>query len=201
VITSNIRLRAALARVSPSIWRILTHSMLLGVAGGCILPFQNLYFRMQFGLSDALVGVVLAGAALGLGLGGLLGVPISRRFGLRPAAAWLRLAAAPAMLLMLLPAVLPASAGFFVRGLCVGASFPLNDALVMQATPPRQRGMAASLMSVLWSGGWAVASLISGWVQLRWGFVPVIIVPAIAYVGSAIAIITLRIDEQVDAGV
>src|SRR5262245_29026326 len=25
-------------------------SMLLGIAGGCILPFQNLYFRMQFGL-------------------------------------------------------------------------------------------------------------------------------------------------------
>src|SRR5262245_40221116 len=175
-------------------------SMLLGVAGGCILPFQNLYFRMQFGLSDAAVGVMLAGAALGLGVGGLLGVPLSRRFGLRRVGAWLRLAAAPAMLLMLLPVVLPASVGFFLRGLCVGASFPLNDALVGQAAPPRQRGMAASIMSVLWSGGWAVASLISGWVQLGWGFAPVIIVAAIAYVLSAIAIITLKIDEQIDAG-
>lgn len=54
-------------------------SLLFGVAGGSIMPFQNLFFRMQFGLSDATVGVVLAGSALGLGVGGLLGMPISRR--------------------------------------------------------------------------------------------------------------------------
>jgi MFS family permease len=171
-------------------------SLLLGVAGGCILPFQNLFFRMQFGLNDAAVGVVLAGGALGLGIGGLLGAPISRRLGLRRAAAWLRLAAAPAMLLMLFAAVLPAAVGYFLRGLFVGASFPLNDALVMQATPARQRGMAASLMSVLWSGGWALASLVSGWAQLRWGFAPPIVVAALGYVGSALAIITLKIDER-----
>ena len=171
-------------------------SLLFGVAGGSIMPFQNLFFRMQFGLSDATVGVVLAGSALGLGVGGLLGMPISRRIGLRRGAAWLRFAAAPAMLLLLLPAVLPAAVGFCLRGLCVGASFPLNDALVMQETPPRQRGLASSLMSVLWSGGWAVASLASGWVQLHWGFAPVLIAAALAYAGSALTIATLQIDEQ-----
>lgn len=176
-------------------------SLLFGVAGGCILPFQNLFFRMQFGLSDAAVGLVLAGAALGLGVGGLLGMPVSRRLGLRRGAAWLRFAAAPAVLLLLFPAVLPASLGFFLRGLFVGASFPLNDALVMQATPPRQRGVAASLMSVLWSGGWAAASLASGWVQLRWGFAPVLVAAALAYVGSALSIFTLRVGDRVDPAV
>jgi len=170
-------------------------SVLFGVAGGCILPFQNLFFRMQFELSDAAVGVVLAAAAFGLGVGGLLGVPLGRRFGLRRPAAWLRLAAAPAMLLLLLPSALPAVAGFFLRGLFVGASFPLNDALVMHATPPRQRGMAASLMSVLWSAGWALASLVSGWVQLRWGYAPVLLVAALAYAGSALSIVTLKVEE------
>jgi hypothetical protein len=37
----------------------------------------------------------------------------------------------------------------------VAASFPLNDALMMQEIPARQRGIATSLMSVLWSLGWS----------------------------------------------
>lgn len=187
----------ALDQPALSFWQVLRYawaSLLLGVSGGVLLPFQNLFFRNQFGLSDAAVGLVLASSALGLGLGGLLGVPLGRRFGLRRAAGWLRMAAAPAMLLMLLPLVLPAAAGYFLRGLFVGASYPLNDALVMQATPPRQRGLAASLMSVLWSAGWAVAALVSGWVQLRWGFAPALLAASVAYIGSALAILMLRGD-------
>ncbi|MFN8504889.1 MFS transporter [Kouleothrix sp.] len=171
-------------------------SVLLGIAGGCILPFQNLFLRAQFGLGDAVVGLVMAGATLGLGVGGLIGGTLSRRLGMRRAAAWLRLAAAPAMLLFLAPVLPLAVVGFFLRGLCVGASFPLNDALVMHATPPRQRGLAASFMSVMWSGGWALASLVSGWAQLRWGFAPPIVVAAAAYVCSALAIATLDIEEE-----
>lgn len=175
--------------------RLAAASMLFGLGSGCLLPFQNLFFRTQFGLPDATVGLVLAGSTLGLGLGALLGVPLSRRLGLRRAAGWLRMAAAPTMLLLLLP-VLPATIGFFLRGLFVGASYPINDTLVMQATPPRQRGLAASLMSVLWSGGWAGAALVSGWAQLRWGFTPVIVVAALAYAGSALSILVLRFDEH-----
>jgi MFS family permease len=100
------------------------------------------------------------------------------------------------MLLMLVPSPILAIAGFFLRGLFVAASFPLNDALVMQATPLRQRGMAVSMMSVLWAGGWAVAAWASGVVQERWGFTPVIIFAAATYVFSSLAIITLPIPDE-----
>jgi MFS family permease len=168
--------------------RFAAASFLLGIGGGAILPFQNLFFRQQFGLSDAAVGVVLAWSALGMGLGGLLSGPASTVLGLRRGAALLRLGALPAMLLMLVPSLLPTVVGFFLRGLCVAGSFPMNDALVMRNTPQRQRGVAISMMGVLWSGGWALAALISGWAQLRYGFTPVILVAALAYALSALAI-------------
>ncbi|NJO84105.1 MAG: MFS transporter [Blastochloris sp.] len=164
---------------------------MLGVGGGAILPFQNLFFRQEYALSDAAVGVVLAWSALGMGIGGLLGGPISARFGLRRAAAWLRICSAPVMLLMLSPLLLPAVAGFFLRGLFVAASYPLNDALVMQSTPVAQRGLAISLLSILWSLGWAGAAAASGWAQLRWGFAPVLVGAAIAYALSGVLIATL----------
>lgn len=175
--------------------RFALASMLLGVGGGAILPFQNLFFRNVFGLGDAAVGMVLALASLGMGVGALLGAVVSRRVGLRIGASALRLVAAFCALIMLSPALAPAIAGFFLRGLFVASSFPMNDALVMQLTPPRQRGMAASLMSVLWAGGWAGAALLGGFVQIRWGFAPLIVTVAVSYTLSALAIFTLPESE------
>jgi len=167
-------------------------ALLLGVGSGAILPFQNLFFREQFGLSDAAVGAVLATTALVMGLGAVIGAPVSARLGLQRAAATLRIGAVPAVLLMLVPALLPATFGFCLRGLFVAASFPLNDALVMHVTPARQRGAAMSLTSVLWSLGWAGAAVVSGWAQLRWGFGPAIVVAAVAYALSSLAIRAIK---------
>jgi MFS family permease len=183
----------AQARLSAGrLLRFALPALLLGVGSGALLPFQNLFFRQQFGLSDAAVGVVLAVSALVMGLGAVIGAPVSARLGLQRAAAALRVGAVPAMLLMLIPALLPATAGFCLRGLFVAASFPLNDALVMQITPARQRGAAMSLTSVLWSLGWAGASIVSGWAQLRWGFGPAILAAAAAYALSSLAIRAIR---------
>jgi MFS family permease len=76
----------------------------------------------------------------------------------------------------------------------VAAIYPLNDALVMQSTPLRQRGAAVSLMSILWSLGWAGAAAVSGWAQIRTGFAPMLIASAIAYALSALAIARHRED-------
>lgn len=177
--------------------RYALSSLLLGIGGGMILPFQNLFFRHQFTLSDPAVGAVLAWVALGMGLGGLVGAPVAKRIGMRRAAAYLRFGSAPAMVLMLSPSLLLSVIGFFMRGLFVSASFPLNDAIVMQATPLRQRGIATSILNICWAGGWAGAAVISGWVQLTWGFTPIIIATAIAYTFSAWAIVTLPLVESV----
>jgi MFS family permease len=170
-------------------------SLLLGAGGGLILPFQNLFFRERFGLSDAAVGAVLAWTALGMGIGAMLGAPASARLGMRRAAALLRLGAVPAMLLMIVPALPVAVAGFFLRGLFVAASYPLNDALVMQATPERQRGLMVSLMTIFWSLGMATASVASGWAQVHWGFGPVLVVGAVAYALSGWAIALARTEN------
>ncbi|EFO80538.1 major facilitator transporter [Oscillochloris trichoides DG-6] len=166
--------------------------LLLGMGGGAFLPFQNLFFRDVFLLSDVAVGLVLAWGAMGMGVGGMLGGPMAGWLGLQRAATITRMGAVFSMLLMLTPSLIIASIGFFWRGLSIAASYPLNDALIMRATPLRQRGIAASMMSVFWSGGWAAAAWTSGVVLEHWGFTPVIIFAAVAYFGSALAIATLR---------
>lgn len=176
--------------------RFALAGLLLGMGGGAILPFQNLFFRNVFALSDSIVGMILAITALGMGLGALMGSPVTARIGLRRAAALLRMGTVFGLMLMLIPALTPAIIGFFLRGMFVSASFPMNDALVMRHTPTRQRGMAMSLMSVLWAGGWAIAAVSSGYIQIQWGFNPIIIFAAVAYTLSALAIITLKLPDE-----
>lgn len=174
------------------LWMALP-SFLLGVGGGAILPFQNLFFRDQFGLSDAGVGLALSLASLGAGVGALLGAPVVRRIGLQRGAALLRLGTTPAMLLMLTPWLPLAIIGFFARGFFIAASYPMNDALVMGATPTTQRGLAMSLMSLLWAGGWAISAVIWGWVTPIFGYGPQIVAAALAYALSALVIWSLRL--------
>jgi MFS family permease len=193
---ATVAAQASIARLRPG--RLLFYavpSLLLGAGGGLILPFQNLFFRGRFGLSDAAVGAVLAWTALGMGIGAVLGAPVSTRLGMRRAAALLRFGAVPAMLLMIVPVLPAAVAGFFLRGLFVAASYPLNDALIMQATPERQRGIMVSLMTIFWSLGMATASAASGWAQVRWGFEPVLAVSAVAYTLSGLAIAVARTEN------
>lgn len=182
----------AMERVSAlTLVRFTLPALFLGVAGGALLPFQNLFLRQQFGLSDAAVGAVLAWSAVGMGVGAVLGAPVSARLGLQRSTTLLRLGAFPATLLILTYALLPTVVGFFLRGMFVAASYPQNDALVMRLIPPQQRGVTISLMGAMWSLGWAATSVVSGWVQIRWGFGPPILTAALAYLLSGAVIAML----------
>ncbi len=172
--------------------RFALPSLLLGIGGGLFLPFQNLFFRSVFNLSDAAVGATLAIGALGMGLGALLGAPAAARLGLRRAASLLRFGAVLAVALMFAPVLPVVVAGYVLRGAFIAASFPLNDALVMKLTPAQQRGAAVSLLTVLWSLGWSVAAWVSGQMQVAYGFVPVLAASLVAYALSAWAIWSIR---------
>lgn len=197
LIPSTERHRAArLANNAPPLTaRMLLHFALpaftLGIGAGAFLPFQNLFFREQFQLNDAIVGSILAWGSLSMGLGAMSGSLFARRLGLKRASALLRVLATPAILIMLLPSLPIAVIGFFLRGAFIGASFPLNDALTMRMTPPKQRGTAVSVTSVTWSLGWALTSLISGWSLQRYGFTSALIVGAVSYIFSALAVMAI----------
>ncbi|GAB4112343.1 MAG: MFS transporter [Roseiflexaceae bacterium] len=171
--------------------RLSMPALLLGIGAGAFLPFQNLFFRQQFQLSDEFVGTIVACGALSMGLGAMFGSPIAKRIGLKRSSALLRALSAPAMLLMMVPFLPVAVIGYFIRGWGIGASYPLSDAFLMQIVSPRQRGTVVSALSICWSLGWAATSSIAGWSQSQHGFGPSMVVAAVAYVLSAASIMYL----------
>lgn len=163
-------------------------SIFVGLGAGTFLPFQSLYFRMQHGLPDQQIGFVVAGATVLMGVGAVV---FGRWLGHRNMRIWagaLRLITAPVFACLMIPVLPLAMFGAFGRAFFMGGSFTLNDVLIMGLVNPRQRGQMASLMTMCWSMGWAIASTASGFLQASLGFAPLIAMSAVAYVCSGLSI-------------
>ena len=163
-------------------------SIFVGLGAGTFLPFQALYFRLQHGMPDQQIGFVVAGATVLMGIGAIV---FGRWFGQRNKRIWagtLRLITAPVFACLMIPVLPLAIFGAFGRAFFMGGSFTLNDVLIMELVHPRQRGQVASLMTMFWSMGWAIASTASGFLQASIGFAPLIAMSAVAYVCSGLSI-------------
>jgi MFS family permease len=171
-------------------------ALFMGLGAGAILPFQSLYFRETFSLPDVSVGLILSMSALGSGIGALTGAAIGRRLGLKRSAAALRALAGPATFLMAVPFLPLSMFGAVLRGLFISGSWPQNDALIVSNTPPAQRGRTMAITSLLWSTGWALSSLINGWLVPHFGFLPGIISSGVLMLLSGYTIGMLDIQPQ-----
>lgn len=173
-------------------------SMFFGIAGGMFIPFQNLYFRQEFNANDGLVGLSIALGSLAMGIGSIMGGPLSKRMGVRRATALSRFMAAPMMFLMLIPQFYVVSAAYDLNRALVGLTFPLFSALVMQSVPLQQRGTATSMSSMTWSLGWAGSAILSGYMQQSSGFSVVVIISGISYIISALLVQFIPYTDKLD---
>jgi predicted MFS family arabinose efflux permease len=65
------------------------------------------------------------------------------------------------------------SAGaYYVRLALMNLSNPVYQTFVMESVEPDARATVASLTSMAWSFGWALSPMISGELQVRYGFGP-----------------------------
>jgi predicted MFS family arabinose efflux permease len=162
-------------------------NMLMGLGGGAIIPFQSLLLRNQFGLPDQSVGVVISFAVLAIGCGALLSGHFLAKRRLRFWVAALRALAGPGVLLILAPWQALAIVGYLWRAFSLGMAVTLSDLQIMRFVKPKQRGVAMSMITIMWSAGWGSASLLSGFVQPVYGFAPLIWFAGAAYLCAGIA--------------
>jgi MFS family permease len=172
-------------------WQIVSYGIagfLIGMGSGTFFPFQSLFLRDHLHLTDSAVGTVLAFGGVTLGVGALAAGHVFGERNLRVWSSVFRIAAAPALLLMLAPTVWAAVVGFLLRALLIGCSISLNDVLTMRLVNPQQRGFSSSVGNMAWAAGWAITATLSGYVQTAYGFTPLLVLGALAYVLSGLAI-------------
>jgi predicted MFS family arabinose efflux permease len=73
---------------------------------------------------------------------------------------------------------------YYIRLALMNMSGPVYQTFVMERVEPSARATVASLVSMSTNFGWAFSPIISGWIQVRYGFGPAFVLTIILYMLS-----------------
>jgi len=159
--------------------------LITSIGAGLIMPFMNVFFRVQYHQSDQVIGVLFAWGSLAMGLGLLAAPPLADRLGKIQIVVITQGLSIPFLILLgFAPLFWISAVAYYIRVALMNMSSPVYQTFVMEQVDPSSRAMVASLVSMAWNFGWAISPTISGMLQVRYGFGPPFIGTIVLYVIS-----------------
>jgi MFS family permease len=159
--------------------------LITSIGAGLIMPFMNVFFRVQYHQSDQVIGVLFAWGSLAMGLGLLAAPPLADRFGKIQIVVISQGLSIPFLILLgFSPLFWVSGLAYYIRVALMNMSSPVYQTFVMEQVEPSSRAMVASLVSMSWNFGWAISPTISGILQVQYGFGPPFMGTIILYVIS-----------------
>jgi predicted MFS family arabinose efflux permease len=153
--------------------KLILPMLITSIGAGLIMPFMNVFFRVQYNQSDQVIGVLFAWGSLAMGLGLLAAPPLADRLGKIQIVVITQGLSIPFLILLGFAPVFWVSAiAYYIRVALMNMSSPVYQTFVMEQVDPSSRAMVASLVSMSWNFGWAISPTISGILQVRYGFGP-----------------------------
>lgn len=153
--------------------RLLVPDALQAFGAGAVVGFIPLFFALRFDLPPGQIGFVFALSGLLSGASILIAPRLSRRFGDVRAISGVQLSIALCILLTVASPVLAgaigaeaARAGLFAVGNAIYTPF------AMGSVAARWRGTLGGLYNVTYATGFSLGPLLSGWLQVHYGFGP-----------------------------
>jgi MFS family permease len=162
--------------------KLILPMLVTSIGAGLIMPFMNVFFRMEHNRSDPVIGSLFAWGSLAMGLGLLLAPPLAERMGKIQFVVITQGISIPFLVILgFSPWFWMSAAAFYVRLALMNMSGPVYQTFVMERVDASARATVASLVSMSWNFGWALSPSISGWLQVRYGFGPAFLGTIILY--------------------
>lgn len=163
--------------------KLLLPMFITSIGAGLIMPFMNIFFSKVHNQPDPVIGTMFAWGSLAMGVGLILAPAFADRYGKIKVVVWTQGISIPFLILLGFSPVFSLSAlAYFVRLTLMNMSSPIYQTFVMEKVESESRAMVASLNSMVHSFGRAFSPVISGWMQVSYGFAPPFIGTIILYV-------------------
>lgn len=147
--------------------------LITSIGAGLIMPFMNIFFRLQYHQSDQVIGVLFAWGSLAMGIGLLAAPPLADRLGKIQIVVITQGISIPFLIILgFSPLFWISAVAYYIRVALMNMSSPVYQTFVMEQVDPSSRAMVASLVSMSWNFGWAISPTVSGILQVRYGFGP-----------------------------
>jgi MFS family permease len=143
------------------------------IGAGLIMPFMNVFFRLQYHQTDQVIGVLFAWGSLAMGLGLLAAPPLAERYGKIQVVVITQALSIPFLILLgFSPMFWASGMAYYIRVALMNMSGPIYQTFVMEKVEPSSRAMVASLVNMSSNFGYAFSPTISGILQVSYGFGP-----------------------------
>jgi MFS family permease len=153
--------------------KLVLPMLVTSIGAGLIMPFMNVFFRVQYGQPDQVIGVLFAWGSLAMGLGLLAAPPLADRMGKIQLVVITQGLSIPFLILLgFSPLFWLSAIAYYIRVALMNMSSPVYQTFVMEKVEASSRAMVASLVSMAWNFGWAISPTISGTLQVKYGFGP-----------------------------
>lgn len=151
--------------------QLILPMLVTSIGAGLIMPFMNVFFRQVYHQPDPVIGALFAWGSLAMGVGLLLAPPLAERMGKIQFVVVTQALSIPFLILLgFAPWFWLSAAAYYVRVALMNMSGPVYQTFVMEHVEDSARATVASLVSMSWNFGWAFSPMISGWMQVRYGF-------------------------------
>jgi MFS family permease len=156
--------------------KLILPMWITSIGAGLIMPFMNVFFRVEHHQPDPVIGTMFAWGSLAMGVGLLIAPPLAERFGKIQVVVVTQAISVPFLILLgFSPWFWLSAAAYYVRLALMNMSSPVYQTFVMEHVEPEARATVASLTSMAWNSGWAISPMVSGWIQVNYGFGPAFI--------------------------
>ena len=169
--------------------RLLLPDALQACGGGAVIGFLPLFFTLQYGLESDTLGWLFTFTGVLGGVAALSAPVVAHRLGDIRAIAFLMCTVAVCIVgTAAVPFLVGAIVGEVLRSGLRGTIDPIYAPFAMGRVVPERRGTLGGLYNVTYATGFSLGPLISGWVQVQYGFLPAFAFGAGCYILAAVAI-------------
>jgi len=183
------------------LFRLFLPQVVIGFGAGVLVPFLNVYFKTQFGLSDITLGFLFAFQSVFMALATLVGPIVAERLRRVRAVVFVQLLSIPFLVLLgYAPLVSLSVIGFFARASLMNMGNPLYTAFAMESVEPDRRPTASALMQMSWQGTRSFGSFASGYIQEGPGFSALFPITIGCYLLASLLIYTFFVRNRGEEG-
>jgi len=168
----------------PTIWLLVTPNLLIGTGAAILIPYLNIFFSEVFQISDKALGALFSYSALLTGVLTVLGPRLISRAGGKVRLIVITEGLSLIFLLMIgfSPLYWLAALGFLMRAGLMNMAAPIFHAFALESVDVSDRSNTNSLLNTAWMFGWTIGPIISGVVQVEYGFRPLFIASFLLYI-------------------
>jgi MFS family permease len=153
--------------------QLILPMLITSIGAGLVMPFMNVFFRTVHNQPDPVIGTLFAWGSLAMGVGLLIAPPLAERFGKIQVVVVTQALSVPFLIILgFAPWFWMSALAYYVRLALMNMSNPVYQTFVMERVDPSARATVASLTSMAWNVGWAFSPMVSGYLQVNYGFGP-----------------------------